>query len=200
MNKNQLIFNVVIAICVVVIGYFSIFSTSENENSKLQSSINTNSGFSPKIAYVKSDSLLTNYLLFKELNSQFESMYKEKQAIINNEEMKFQKEYQNAEKQIRFLNEEELRILQTQLANKEQQLMSMQQQISNELAIAQQEMNLRIYDSIASFMDRYNLESEYSYVLGVQKGSGVLFARNSNDITNDVIEKINKEYLESKNN
>ena len=54
-------------------------------------------------------------------------------------------------------------------------------------------MNDSVHHHLTSFLRSMNEEMNYKFILGYQRGSGILLANDSLDITNEVIEGINSE-------
>ena len=57
----------------------------------------------------------------------------------------------------------------------------------------------QIADAIQTFMDKYNKEKKNTMILTNQSGVPVISADPSLDITNDVIARLNEEYIKEKN-
>ena len=55
-------------------------------------------------------------------------------------------------------------------------------------------MNRQVLDYITKFLDENKTEYNYQYILGKSFGSVVLYADNSSDITQKVLDAINKKY------
>jgi outer membrane protein len=51
-----------------------------------------------------------------------------------------------------------------------------------------------LYTKLNEYLKKYNKEKNYSFVLGFQKGGGILFANDSLNVTNDVVKGLNEEY------
>ena len=56
------------------------------------------------------------------------------------------------------------------------------------------EMNVILVDSITNFLNRYNLQHNYDYVLGYSKGGGILLAKDTFNITDQVLAAMNEAY------
>jgi len=76
----------------------------------------------------------------------------------------------------------------------QQTLIDLKEQYTNTLAEQEYQMNQRFIDSVTNFLQRYNKNKSFDYILGYTKGGGILFANEKNDITYLVIEGLNKEY------
>jgi len=56
-------------------------------------------------------------------------------------------------------------------------------------------MNVVLVDSITNFLHRYNQYHNYDYVLGYSVGGGILLAKDTFNITGQVLDAMNEEYL-----
>jgi len=83
-------------------------------------------------------------------------------------------------------NEEE------RLMKKQQYLMEAKERMLDDLQRRESEMNDSIHDNLSRFLKEYNKEKNYYFILGYQRGSGILFANDSLDITKEVLEGLNK--------
>ena len=68
-----------------------------------------------------------------------------------------------------------------------------------EILEEQQVMMNQLADAIKTFLDKYNEEKQYSMILTNQRGVPVITADTTLDITDDVILKLNEEYIKNKN-
>jgi len=78
------------------------------------------------------------------------------------------------------------------LMGRQQSLMELKQTLLEELQNSESVMNDSIHDNLSRFLREYNKDKNYLYILGYQRGSGILFANDSLDITMDVLEGLNK--------
>ena len=57
----------------------------------------------------------------------------------------------------------------------------------------------QIGDAIKTFLDAYNVEKEYAMIITNNGGAPVITADEGLNITEDVLARLNEEYVESKN-
>ena len=58
----------------------------------------------------------------------------------------------------------------------------------------QAKFNESLYSKLSSYLKEYNKGKNYTFILGYQKGGGILFANDSLDITAQVLSGLNKQY------
>ena len=147
-----------------------------------------------KIRYIDEDSIMANYNLAKDINEAMlrrQNQYDAAQKQRGNEITKFgnamQQKYQNNQ----YLTEEAFNADQAKLqkmqADAESYLTNLQQSIANELNQSQ----IQLLDSIDNFLKDYAKKKGFDMVL---RKSATLYIDEKYDVTNEVIEGLNKRY------
>ena len=147
-----------------------------------------------KIRYIDEDSIMANYNLAKDINeamlrrqNQFDAAQKQRGNEISKFGNAMQQKYQNNQ----YLTEEAFNADQAKLqkmqADAENYLAGLQQSIQNELNQSQ----IQLLDSIDNFMKDYAKKKGFDMVL---RKSATLFIDEKYDVTNEVIEGLNKRY------
>src|SRR5688572_18021823 len=95
------------------------------------------------------------------------------------------------------MNQEGGETLQKELMEKEQRLMEYKEKLASNLLELKQKKNEELQNNILDFIKRYNKDHGFTYILGKSDGGGILFASDSLDITSDIVNGLNKEYVES---
>ena len=136
------------------------------------------------IAYINVDSLLSKYNYAKDLNEKMINKQENARASINEkarqlkkEQDDFQRKYQNNA----FLSPER--------AQQEYQ------RLENENMLEQQKMLMQMNDSINLFIKEYNKEKKYEAIFN---NASTLYINPQYDITNEVVELLNKRYTSAK--
>lgn len=197
----SLIINAVLVVAVVVLYYFQ-FSGSDAEVGQKEPTAMTNpivtSGSSATIAFVNSDMLLQKYALVEKLGRQLEKETRKKDADFSARQKEFESEaaYFQESMANQSLNEQSAQRIYDQLMAKQQELYQLQQQYTAELSQKEFEMNATLLDSVKNYLDRMNGTSQYDYILNYNASGSILQANNSFDITEQVLEGLNKEYNE----
>ncbi len=155
------------------------------------------------IAYVNMDRLNEeyNYILDgrKRIQSR-EASYKRQLASIQEESYKLQEEYQQIMVQFQSgkLTEDAAKALIADLEKRQEKNMRKAQNTEESIAKESQNFLIQAQDNIRSFLEKNRDEFKYSYVFTYGMGSNLLFANDSLDITNDLLEALNKDYAETK--
>lgn len=149
-----------------------------------------------KIAYIEVDSLMTQYdfakdysvTLQKKSNNARNTLTQkgnQLQAAVNN----FQQKLQNNG----FQSREQAAGVQSAIERQQRDLQELQARLENELANETQKFNTALRDSLNNFLNSYNKDKKYDMILS-KSGDNILFANKKFDITQDVINGLNKRY------
>lgn len=172
--------------------------TSANTTSSSDST-GTSSSLAQEVAYVNSDSLLTNYEYFKEVRVKFEEKAKKAQADLQSKGNAFQKEVENYQQNAGTMSAEQRQNTEERLARKQDELGKLNQNASSSLAQDEADENEKLYNKIAEFLNKYSAEKGYKLVLTYSKANPtVLYADSSLEITKEVIKGLNTEYAKEK--
>ncbi|MFA4851255.1 MAG: OmpH family outer membrane protein [Bacteroidales bacterium] len=148
------------------------------------------------ISFVNSDSIMVNYELVKVMKTDLEEKQKKAEDNFSIQQKSFETqviEYQK-KMQSNSLSIDQAKSTEKLLGQQQQTLLDLKDQLSQTLAEEELKMNIALQDSIMNFLKRYNRKHNYDYILGFSKGSGILFANDSLDITKEILEGLNKEY------
>ena len=111
------------------------------------------------------------------------------QAAVNN----FQQKLNNNG----FTSREQAASQQAAIERQQRDLQELQARLENELASETAKFNETLRDSLQSFLKAYNKDKQYSLIL-TKQGDNILLADKKFDITNDVINGLNKRYKPAK--
>lgn len=194
-NKN-LIFNLALLVAVIILFVLHFTnkctSTAHNEQSgKLTSG-------ELSVAYVNTDSILLNYELSLKLHEEFTKNqasytdeYTKKRSNWESKAAQFQEKVQRGG----FLTEERAMQERNRLASEQEELMKLDQELSNKLAELQNKNSNQVIDSVMSALNRYNKDKKYSYILSA---NAILVGQGNANITADILKMMNDEYNASK--
>ena len=158
------------------------------------------SGAGMKIAYVEVDSLMTQFNFAKDYS---ESLQKKSinarntltqkgnalQAAVNN----FQQKINNNG----FQSREQAASVQAAIERQQRDLQDLQARLESELANETAKFNEALRDSLQNFLKDYNADKKFDLILS-KAGDNILMADKRFDITQDVINGLNKRYKPAK--
>lgn len=159
-------------------------------------------GFRLPIAVINVDSLLQSYDLNLEESDRLMRKGEDMRLDLNqranslqNEMIDFQKKLENQA----FLSRERAEAEQRRLVKKEQDLNVLAQEKEQELMLEQQQLSVRLLDSVNSVVRTLNADGKYHLVITTSAlNNNVLFAAPEYDITAEAIELLNERYNNSK--
>ena len=154
------------------------------------------------IAVINVDTLLQSYDLNLEESDRLMRKGEDMRLDLNqranslqNEMIDFQKKLENQA----FLSRERAEAEQRRLVKKEQDLNTLAQEKEQELMLEQQQLSIRLLDSINSAIRTLNADGKYHLVITTSAlNNNVLFAAPEYDITAEAIELLNERYNNKK--
>jgi outer membrane protein len=200
MMKNlSLILNAILFIALVVL--YVLFFKGQKSNPVNE----TTSGISKPITkggivYINIDSVLNNYDMYVDIQSELESKLKVSEAQLANQENTLRKEADDFQYKVdrQLVTSSEAKNLQQTLMKKEQDLYQLQSNLQAKLAEEQQVAQRKVLNSIMEYLESIEAQKEYQFVLGTTFGGNVLYANKDLNITHEVIKGINEKYQSTK--
>lgn len=156
----------------------------------------TSNGEGSKIAYVEVDSIMTQYKFCKEYSLILEKKSNNAQATLAAKGKQLQAAAANFQQKLQnngFSSREEAQRVQSAIQRQDQDVQALQARLQNELAAETQKFNAALRDSLQNFLKAYNKDKKYDLIIS-KAGDNILYADKSHDITNDVINGLNKRY------
>lgn len=195
------------SINIVLIGavaYLLVKQSEQNCNTKndqesvttsVQQNISQNESY--VIRFINSDSLYKNYQLVKD---RFDNLEKRQQQYSSNLDAKiqrFQQEVQAFQEKASSMSQFEGQMKQKELLQKEQELAELQQELSSKLLDMEQNMQKELRAKVIKKLEEFKLEG-VDLIMDYSATSSLLVANDSLDITREVTDFLNEEYLENK--
>ncbi len=191
MKNLSLILNVVLLAAVLVL-YFLHFSsqnqTDESVKAKVVSALPAN------IAFIHSDTLLKNYEFSKVAADELENKKDELQAEYENRARGLQTEIASFQRNAQNMTIAQARAVEEDLTKKQQNLMRYQETLTQTLMQEEAKISNELYDKVADYLRDYGIANNFQLVLTYQRGSGVLYANDSLNITQEIVSGLNDAY------
>ncbi|MBQ8064144.1 MAG: OmpH family outer membrane protein [Prevotella sp.] len=149
-----------------------------------------------KIAYVEVDSLMTQYEFCKEFSLVLQKKSNNARNTLNSKGQALQSAMVNFQQKLNnngFTSREQAESQQAAIQRQQQSLQELQARLENELANETAKYNDALRDSLQHFLTAYNKDKKYDLIL-TKQGDNILYAAKRFDITNDVINGLNKRY------
>ncbi|MET3112585.1 outer membrane protein [Pedobacter sp. CG_S7] len=188
-----------IATAVAIVAVMASCQNKDNATSTTTKTASTNVPDKEQIVYVNSDSLLTKYQYFKDLQTKMDAKSKAAQADMGSKTQAFQREVTEYQQQQNTMPADQRATTEQRLARKQQELQTYQQNAGSALQRDQATEQEKLYDKVADYLKTYAKKKGFKMVLTYSKGnSAILFADESLDITSEVIVGLNDAYKTDK--
>jgi outer membrane protein len=194
MKGSSLIISVILFVAVAVL--YVLYFTGSGNNAEQSPVKNSNGGSTGelKIAYVKADSVILNYDLSQDLHDEFSKKQEAYTTEYGTKRQNFEKEAAAFQEKLQrggFLTEQRAVQERDRLMGKEQEILKLDQELSNKLAEIQQANNKKILDKLMAYLEEYNKNAQYDYIFN---GANVLIGDEAHNITAEVLKALNEEY------
>jgi outer membrane protein len=200
-NVNYII-NGILAVAVIVLFILHFSGGKGNQSSNYGSfeGDSINKSLLP-MAYIRTDSLLNNYKLFKDLNEASMKELENHRLDINQRKQRFEKEVQDFQQKVQlnaFLTQDRMRQEGANLEKKRNDLEMHAAQIEQNLAEKQLKMQQQLQDSVLSGLKLFNMPQKYQVIFSNIGTDNFYYVDDAYDITNEVIEFLNARYTPAK--
>ncbi len=191
MKNISLILNIVLLLAVAYL-YVDRFSASKTGEKPAVADQAADEPLS--IVYINLDSLHEKSETFQAKRSELEKRQAEAEASLTSrakafekEVIAFQQKYQSGTMTPKAAEDEQAR-----LAKKEQSIMEERERLASGLLKETDDFNLGFTNQVKGYLDSLKTQMNYDYILVAGSGSPVLLANDSLDITNTVLDLLNK--------
>ena len=149
-----------------------------------------------KIAYVEVDSLMTQYDFAKDYSVTLQKKSNNARNTLTQKGNALQAAVNNFQQKLNnngFASREQAASQQGAIERQQRDLQELQARLENELATETAKFNEALRDSLQNSLTAYNKDKQYDLILS-KAGDNILMANKKFDITNDVINGLNKRY------
>ena len=153
-----------------------------------------------KIAFIEVDSLMTQYNFAKDYSVTLEKKSNNARNTLTQKGNQLQAAVNNFQQKLNnngFQSREQAASVQSAIERQQRDLQELQARLEGELAKETQEFNVALRDSLNNFLRDYNRDKRYDLILS-KAGDNILYADTRFDITQDVINGLNKRYKPAK--
>ncbi|MDD4645481.1 MAG: OmpH family outer membrane protein [Bacteroidales bacterium] len=199
-NSNRIV-SIVLAIAVIVL-FVLHFSGNKKEvsgNQPGKSGVLSGNLGDIKVGYVFVDSVLANYEYYKIATDQLLSKKSTLERELTGKGDAFQKEVSDFQYKVekKLITSWDAESRQKQLAEKQQVLVNLQNEMQGKLAQEEQAVTLQLHDSVMTAVNKVNSKLGYNLILSNTFGGGLLYADDYMNITKQVLDCMNESYRKS---
>jgi outer membrane protein len=180
---------------------YLLIQGSGNENASGESQtkqVAVKSAGGLSLAFVDTDSLVSKYEYHQELKSKLEGRAQNMEADLASKSKTFQENITILEQQAGNMSPQQVQQAQAELQQKQQELMMYRDEQSQALSREEQELTLLLKEDMDNLLDSLKVEMGYDFIFSFDPTSSVLAANPEWDITDIVVEGLNKAYAAKK--
>lgn len=190
--KGQSIYNILSGAAIIAL-FIIIFFGKKAEGPVIGGGVSGSVSY----AFVETDTVLAHYTLVDTLKGKLQRQTEKLEKDLSGKEQALQSKiatYQKNMQNGRITSADEAKRQEQVLGQEQQSLMQLRDQYMSQLSQFQADINQEILDSLTSTIKRHPQDYPYDFIFGYAKGGGILYANPKLDITQSVIEKLNKNY------
>lgn len=186
MKQASFILNFVLLIAVGFL-YYKVYSGADQTPVIL-----SNQAASSRIVFVNSDSLMDNYALFKEAQDKMEKKRDSLDQLLTGRGKALEREIKEYQDNASGMSSGERQLREESLMRKQQGLMDERDRLLDLLKEEEASLTDSIHNDLMKSVKEFNKKFGYDFILGYTRGSGILYANDSLDITQMVLQRLNK--------
>lgn len=148
------------------------------------------------IAFVNIDSVIYNFDMFFDRREDLMAKQKKAEAELNSKGTQYEKNARDYQDKVNkgLVTRATAAEMEQSLLQQQQELVTLRDNLQNNLMEEEQVMNRQIIEYITSYLAENRSEYNYQYILGKTFGSVVLYGDTALDITNKVTDALNNKY------
>jgi outer membrane protein len=138
--------------------------------------------------------VINKYDYFKTKSEELTEKGKKFEGDLQGRATGFQQEVQTFQQTGGNMTVNQQRAKQEELAKKEQNLMTYRDNLMQELSADEAALYSEVYDRVQNYLKKYAETNELTMILSYTRGGAVWYGNDALDITESVIEGLNKDY------
>ncbi|MDN3690560.1 OmpH family outer membrane protein [Cyclobacterium jeungdonense] len=182
---------------IAIVGMFAVACNSTTPGDEVSNVADEVDISDLKVAYIVTDSVINNFVYFKEKSAEIAEKGKKYEGELTNRARGFEQEVQNFQSSASSMTINQARAKEEELVTKERNLVAFRENIMQELSADETKLYNDVYDMIQEYLDSYAAENDLEMILSYTRGGGVWYANKSLDITDSVVKGINEDYRNS---
>jgi outer membrane protein len=195
MKKISVILYVVLFLAIA--GLYLLYFTGQKKSTPAEAVANVPAG---GIAYVNIDSIIYKFDMFKDRRNDLIEKQKKAEAELNAKGTQYEKGARDYQDKVSkgLVTRATAAQMEQGLLQQQQELVNLRDQLQSNLMEEEQVMNRQVVDYITTYLEKNKSEYNYQYIFGKSFGSVVLYSDSTLDITQKVLEALNKQYQTEK--
>lgn len=198
MKKVYLVINVVLILAVGAL-YFFQFKGNKKGN-EVVSSGSMQGLPSEGIVYVDIDSIIFNFEMFTDMGNDLVASQQKAETELNAKGELYQKNVADYTEKANkgLITRATATQMEEALTQQQNDLVTLSNTLQADLQEEEAVMNRQVLEYVTKYLEEFEKEYNYQYIMAKSFGSVILFSDPSLDITKPVLEGLNKKYLSEK--
>ena len=170
--------------------------TSKDKSTGESASADSTATSAQGIAYVNIDTIIFKFDMFFDRREELIKKQQKAEAELNQKGTEYErgaKDYQNKVSK-GLVTRATAAEMEQSLMQKQQELLNLRDKLQSDLLEEEQVMNRQIMEYITTYLEENKEQYNYQFILGKSFGSVVLYGDHSLDITQKVVDGLNKKY------
>jgi outer membrane protein len=198
MKKLSIVLYVVLFLA--VIGLYFLHFIGGNKNKTSETSVSVSRAPAEGIAFINIDSVIIKFNMFLDRRDVLMSKQKSAEAELNSKGGQYEKGARDYQDKVNkgLLTRATAAQIEQSLMQQQQELVNLRDKLQSNLVEEEQVMNRQVLDYITKFLEENKSDYNYKFILGKSFGSMVLYSDSSLDLTEKVLDALNKKYQAEK--
>lgn len=152
------------------------------------------------IAYVNIDTIIFKFDMFFDRREELIKKQQQAEAELNQKGTAYEKDAKDYQNKVSkgLVTRATAAEMEQSLLQQQQELLNLRDKLQSDLLEEEQVMNRQIMEYITTFLEENKDQYNYQFILGKSFGSVVLYGDQSHDITQKVVDGLNRKYQAEK--
>lgn len=185
-----------VVLFLAVAGLYFLHFSGNKKSKKSETTVYAVSSSAQGIAYINIDTVIFKFDMFLDRRNDLMAKQKSAEAELNSKGSQYEKGAKDYQDKVNkgLVTRATAAQIEQSLVQQQQELVSLRDKLQSNLVEEEQVMNRQVLDYITKFLEENKSDYNYQYILGKSFGSVVLYGDNSFDITQKVLDALNKKY------
>mgnify|MGYP000896748840 FL=1 len=195
MKQIHYVIEAVLAVAIIIL--FIMMPRSSASKAKTTNPKAEQAAATLPIAFVRMDSLASQYEYFRDMNKQLAAEAEQNQRTLATKMADMQKAAEDFQRRLRtnaFTSEDAARVEQEKILKMQEEGQRLELSMTQALANKQAEANEKMYRIVREQVSEMNKDGKYRYILTNVGLENLLYADSTLDITDDVVKFLNDHY------
>ncbi|MCZ4407504.1 OmpH family outer membrane protein [Cryomorphaceae bacterium 1068] len=147
-----------------------------------------------KVAFIYGDTVNTKYRFLMDAQDELEKEQRVIEERINRKLQKAEQRAMELQKQAPTMTQMQVQEAQLELQNLDIEIQQFQERLATDFRKREVELQVEYTGRVNKMLEEYNSDGTYDMILNFQPGGNLLWIKDSYDITDEVLQKLNDQY------